>query len=180
MARTCSPRRFACASLASPSRGDRPQSDFLSNAGFTIVEIVISVALLAAFAVGSIEALLTLNRNASSTRIISCAREVVQRNMEAAMTVPFSSSSIPPILNVTTGTGWNETNDVVLGTAAIPLIVARDGTVFSTGTLKRTVALATTAGFHPDTRRVTFTLSYFVNGRPKPDYTLTSMRSPDK
>ncbi len=146
----------------------------------TIVEVTVAVAILAAFGVGAIEALLSLNRGAASTRVMTAAREVVERNMEAAMTVPFTAASVPPVLALTSGTGWDENSDVALGSVNIPLVVARDGTALVSGTLKRTVELTSTATFHPDTRRITFALSYSVNGRSKPDYSLTSIRSPDE
>ncbi|MEO7931853.1 MAG: prepilin-type N-terminal cleavage/methylation domain-containing protein [Chthoniobacterales bacterium] len=149
------------------------------NAGFTIIEVAVAVTLLALFGMAGIDALLTLNRDAGSLRVMSAAREVVQRNMEMAMTVPFDSSNIPAILAVNTGTGWNETSDVSLGSAPIALITARDGTVLVTGTLKRTVALFSGSTYNANTRRITFTLDYSINGKSKPSYTLTSIRSPD-
>ena len=67
----------------------------------TIVEIAIAVALLGLIAAAAIAALTVLNKNAASARLMSNAREIVQRNIEAAIGSPFTSSTEPDILKTT-------------------------------------------------------------------------------
>src|SRR5438067_430823 len=68
---------------------------FQSQAGITIVEVAMAAALLALFAAGGVQTLLMLNRKAVSARVMTNAREVVQRNIDTAMTAPFTTGSVP-------------------------------------------------------------------------------------
>jgi prepilin-type N-terminal cleavage/methylation domain-containing protein len=53
--------------------------------GMTLVEIAIGVAVLGLVAAAAIATLMVLNKNAVSTRIMTNAREIVQRNIEGAV-----------------------------------------------------------------------------------------------
>ena len=151
----------------------RPSSD----AAMTIVEIAIGMALLGLVAAAAIAALTVLNKNAASTRVMSNAREIVQRNVEAAMGSPFTSSTEPNILKITSTSGstWDDAG----GTGQVTIYTSRDGTgPMVQGTLTRTV---TTEANTPsaDIRRVQFRLSYSLFNRPM-TYQMTTIRAMDK
>lgn len=142
----------------------------------TLVEIAISVALLGLVATAAIATLMVLNKNAVSTRLMTNAKEVVQRNIERAVGVPFTAANIPPIL-ATTGFGgvpWDDAG----GSSPVTIYTSRDGTGPTVqGTLTRTV---TTEANKPnaDIRRVNFRLSYTLFGRQM-SYELTTLRAVD-
>lgn len=146
-------------------------------AGFALIEIAVSVALLGLVSAGGLAALITLNKNAVSTRLMTNVREVVQRNIETAIGVPFTSTSVPSILVLTpsSGSAWDEG---VAGNNPVPIYISRDGTSNITGTLLRIVTdEANTPG--ADIRRVTFRLNYTLYGRNL-SYEMTTIRAMDK
>jgi hypothetical protein len=145
--------------------------------GVTIVEIAIGTALLGLVAAAAIATLIVLNKNAVSTRIATNAREIVQRNIEAAMGPPFTSSNVPPILAITNSIGayWDDDGG---GDNRETIYMSRDGTVKVTGTLLRTVR-SETNDVSADIRRVTFHLDYSMYGRPM-SYEMTTLRAVDK
>ena len=91
----------------------------------TLVEIAIGVAALGLVAAAAIASLMILNKNAVSTRIMTNVREIVQRNIETAVGVPFTSGSVPSILATTSasGTAWDDGNG-----NPVPIYTSRDGT----------------------------------------------------
>ena len=143
----------------------------------TIVEIAIGVALLGLVAAAAIAALTTLNKNAASTRVMSNAREIVQRNIEAAMGSPFNSSTEPDILKITgaNGSAWDDAG----GNSQVTVYSSRDGTGSTVqGTLTRTVTAEPNAP-GADIRRVKFRLTYSLFGRQM-SYEMTTIRAMDK
>ena len=62
----------------------------------SLVEVSIAVALLGLVAAAALASLMALNKNAVSTRVMTGAREVVQRNIEAAIGAPFNSTTNRP------------------------------------------------------------------------------------
>ncbi|MBA3961714.1 MAG: hypothetical protein H0X40_07425 [Chthoniobacterales bacterium] len=125
------------------------------------MEIAISVGILGLVATAGIASLMTLSKNAANNRVMTSAKEVVQRNIEAAIGAPFTTASPPPnhILDLTVSASpfphWDEnggTNDVVI-------YKSRDGTQTLTGTLIRSV-IAESNPISADIRRVTFHLDY--------------------
>lgn len=142
----------------------------------TLVEIAMAVALLGLVAAGAIGTLASLNKNAASTRIMSSAREIVQRNIEAAVGVPFNSSTEPNILQITPAAGvtWDDSG----GAAPVTIYSSRDGKTNITGTLTRiVVAEPNSAG--ADLRRATFHLDYTLFGR-KLNYEMSTIRAMDR
>lgn len=145
------------------------------QAGLTIVEIAVSVAILGLVAATALATLMVLNRSSVSTRIMTNAREVVQRNIETAVAAPFSSTNVPTILTTATKAVWDDDGG---GDNLETLYINRDGTGKVTGTLLRTVtAEANAAG--ADIRRVTFHLDYALFGRAL-SYEMTTIRALDK
>jgi prepilin-type N-terminal cleavage/methylation domain-containing protein len=152
--------------------GPKPRSED----GMTLVEISIGVAVIALIASAAIVALVLLNKNAVSTRIMTNAREIVQRNIEAAVGTPFTSTSIPPILALATNAVWDDDGGDPL---RVTIYTSRDGTPGVTGRLLRTVQTEpNTPG--ADIRRVTFRLEdYTLSGRQM-SYEMTTIRAVDK
>jgi prepilin-type N-terminal cleavage/methylation domain-containing protein len=149
--------------------------------GVTLVEIIIAIALLGLVATTAIATLMILNKNAVSTRIMTSAREIVQRNIEAAVGPAFAPGSPPAngILNLTSASGavWDENG----GSNPVTIYTSRDGTPTITGTLTRTVLAEPSAvpAPTPDIRRVKFHLDYSLFGRAM-SYEMTTLRSVDK
>jgi type II secretory pathway pseudopilin PulG len=143
----------------------------------TIVEIAVGVALLGLVAGAALTALTALNRNAVSTRVMTNAREIVQRNIESAMGVPFSTITSPTILALTgtSGATWDDDGG---GDGLEKIYTNRSGTTLMYGTLTRTVvAQANPAG--ADIRKVTFHLDYTLFDRAM-SYEMTTIRAMDK
>ena len=153
-----------------------------SESGIMLVEIAMGIALLGLVTASSIAALVILNKNAVSTRLMTSVREIVQRNIETAVGVPFTASNVPAILAITSpsGTTWDD------GTGnPVPIYKSRDwddatnsGTLKITGTLTRVVTAEPNSP-GADIRRVTFRLNYSLFGRSL-SYETTTIRAIDK
>ena len=146
-----------------------------NNSALTIVETAIALAVLGLVAATAIATLTLLNRYSASTRVLTNAREIVQRNIEAAVAAPFTSGNVPAILAIATNAVWDDDGG---GDNLETIYVNRDGTAKITGKLLRTVqAEANAAG--ADIRRVTFHLDYTFSGRAL-SYEMTTIRALDK
>lgn len=148
----------------------------------TLVEIAVAVAVLGLVATAAIATLMVLNKNAVSTRIMTNAKEIVQRNIETAVGVPFSSANPPPILAATSsgGLAWDDDGDDALnGDNRVTIFSSRDGTGAPVrGDLTRTItAEPNTPG--GDIRRVKFNLAYSLFGRSM-SYEITTIRAADQ
>lgn len=143
----------------------------------TLVEIAIGVALLGLVAAAAIATLMVLNKNAISTRLMTNAKEIVQRNIEKAVGVPFTTAGHTPSILVTTGSSgapWDEAG----GSGLVTIYTSRDGTGPAVqGTLTRTVTAEANTP-NADIRRVKFRLSYTLFGR-QIGYELTTLRAVD-
>jgi hypothetical protein len=123
-----------------------------------------------------VQALALLNGKAAAMRILNNARAVVQRNLDTAMGVPYSTSSIPAILATTSASGSSWVDDGANGLENI--VYLRDGvTPLVQGTLTRTVVS------EPNTMnqallRITFQLTYTYR-KHSYSYSMTSLRAPD-
>ncbi len=104
-------------------------------------------------------------------------REIVQRNIETAVGVPFSTGSVPAILATTSSSGqvWDEG---IAGNNPVTIYTSHDGTMKVSGTLTRIVTAETNVP-NADIRRVTFRLSYTLYGRNLA-YELTTIRAKDQ
>ncbi len=142
----------------------------------SLVEVSIAVTLLGLVAAGALASLMALNKNAVSTRVMTGAREVVQRNIEAAVGAPFNSSSQPSILSITSASGVNW--DDAGGSSPVPIYTSRDGSNTITGTLKR-IVVAEANPVNADLRRVTFHLDYSMFGKNL-NYEMSTIRATDR
>ena len=148
-----------------------------SEHAMTIVEIAIGAALLALVASGALASLVVLNRNAVRTRIMTNAKEIVQRNIESAVGLPFTSANVPAVLATTSTSGavWDDDGG---GDNLETIYVSRDGSQKMTGTLLRIVRPEANAA-NADVRRVTFHLDYSLFGKAA-SYEMTTIRALDK
>lgn len=145
-------------------------------AGFTLVQVMISAAVIVIAGVSSISGLLTVNREAATMRLYSEARAIVQRCTDKALTVPFTSTSTPTILATTgsSGSSFDENGD---GNYNENVAYLRSGNTLVTGTVTRTVV----AEANPDSAviyRVTFQINYNFRGRAY-SYQMVSLRAQD-
>ena len=147
------------------------------SAGFTLVQIMIASAIIVIVGLASVQALVLMNRKAAVMRTLSNARAVVQRNIDTAMGVPLTASSVPPILAITTATGAVYDDDGG-GDNLVNIALLRAGTsAWLKGTLTRTVVAEANAD-NADIRRVTFSVTYTYRGRPY-TFAMTTLRTID-
>jgi len=138
---------------------------------------MIATAIIVIVGLASVQALVLMNRKAATMRTLNNARAVVQRNIDTAMGVPFTSALPPPILAITPATGAVYDDDGG-GDNLVNVALLRDGaTAFIKGTLTRFVIAESNAD-GADIRRVTFSLSYTYRGRPY-SYAMTTLRTLD-
>lgn len=147
------------------------------ESALTLVEVAVSIALLGLVFATVLGTLIILNRNAISTRLMTNVREIVQRNIETAMGVPFTSTSVPAILAITSSSGvaWDEG---ISGNNPVSIYTSRDSTQKMTGTLFRIVTAEPNLP-SANIRRVTFRLNYTLYGRNLA-YELTTIRASDQ
>jgi prepilin-type N-terminal cleavage/methylation domain-containing protein len=144
--------------------------------GFTLPELAVAATVIVVAGIAVVQALALLNSKAAAMRILNNARAVVQRNMDTAMGVPYTTSSVPTILATTTTSGSTWVDDGANGIENI--VYLRDGvTPLVKGTLTRTVVS------EPNTMnqallRITFQLTYTYR-KHNYSYSMTSLRAPD-
>jgi hypothetical protein len=141
-----------------------------------LIEAVTTAGLISLVAVGSVQAMTLLNQRAAVNRLFLNARSIVQRNIDTALEVACTSSSIPSIL-ATTGTAGALYDE---GTGATTVAVALQGSGSVTlvnGTLTRTV-LPVANTLNASILQVTFRVDYTYGSKPY-SYQITTMRAYD-
>jgi type II secretory pathway pseudopilin PulG len=145
--------------------------------GFTLVQVMVATAIIVIVGLASVQALVLMNRKAATMRVLNNARAVVQRNIDTAMGVPFTSTSTPAILATTTASGSTYDDDGG-GDNLVNVALLRAGTsAWLKGTLTRTV-VAESNSDGADIRRVTFSLSYTYRGKVY-SFSMTTLRTQD-
>jgi len=138
---------------------------------------MVAAGVLAMVIVGASQALLTANRIAAASRILTGARAVIQRNIDTALTSTFTQALTPAILAITPATGQVYDDDGGYDNT-IQIAVQDNGTdIVASGVLTRTV-LAVANADNADIRQVTFTLNYTFRGRAEA-ISMTTIRSRD-
>ena len=117
-------------------------------------------------AVSSTHALLTTNRIAARNRVMTAARAVVQRNIDAALSVAWTTPTPPDveptILQITPAAGSAYDDDSGGTNNMVNLITLKNTSgdlIILQGTLTRVVT-AVTNSTGADIRRITFRLTY--------------------
>ena len=147
------------------------------HAGIMLAESMVAAAVLAIVVVGTSHALLTANRIAAASRVLTGARAVLQRNIDTALVSTFTQSTEPAIL-VPTLAGPETYDDDGGFDSTIQIAVQDNGTaVVASGTLTRSVVAITNAD-NADIRQITFRLQYTYRGRPV-SISMSTIRSRD-
>ena len=147
------------------------------STAFMLAESLVAAAVLGLIIVVTTHALLTANRWAAASRVLTGARAIVQRNIDTALTTTFTQASEPAILMTTpiAGQVWDDDG----GADNTVQIAVQDngGIILATGVLTRTVLSIA----NPDNavvRQVTFSLNYTYLGR-NTSIGMTTIRSRD-
>jgi hypothetical protein len=152
-----------------------------------MVQVMVSTAMILICGQAGVQTLLFMNNKALAMRIMSNARAVVQRNIDTAMNVPYTSTSVPSILATNSssasalGNVYNETTMQDASGATSNILLSDSGTTLLTGTLYRNVTAETYSDSTNTTiivRRVTFTMNYNLRGRAY-SFSITTLRSVD-
>lgn len=145
--------------------------------GFTLIEVVVAATILCVVALVSIQAMLLSNRWAATSRLKTNARTVVQRNIDRALTLPFSASQVPALLAITSASGEVYDDDTTNNGLVEVMVQTAGGTVIVPGTLTRTVTAVTNTE-NADIRRVTFSVAYTYRNRSH-TYQMETLRTRD-
>ncbi len=150
---------------------------FRRASGVLLAEVMVAAGVLTMVIVGASQALLTANRIAAASRVLTGARAVVQRNIDTTLTVTFTQNSQPAILAITPATGTVYDDDGGFDNT-IQIAVQDNGTmVVASGILTRIVTAVANSD-NADVRKVTFRLDYTYRGRAE-SISMTTMRSID-
>jgi hypothetical protein len=159
-----------------------------ANRGFALLEICFAVIFAALMGAVLIRSLLQSERYAASSRLLTNARVIIHRNINASTGIVFTgTSSTPDLLAVTSGSGVI-CDDDGSGSVTSPLEniqVLRSGTnVAVSGTLRRIVTAepvivsGTSADSSVVVRRVTFQIDYDYRSHHY-TYSESTLRSSD-
>ena len=142
--------------------------------GFTIMEVMVAAVVMVISYTVVTQSFLLANRKAASSRLRTNARVIVERNINKALSVPFTSTVQPSILATTAG-------DVVFdddgnGDGLVNLMVQdASGTIQMKAVLKRNVA-AVLNPENADIRRITFSVTYTYRNHDY-SYEMTTLRA---
>ncbi len=156
------------AALAVAIKGWGRQNHAPACRGFTLMEVIFAMAFSIILGAAVITSLVTSQRFAARARLLTNARAIVQRNMDAAMGVAFTgTSSTPAILALTSSAGVVCDDDGGTGSPVENIQVLRSGSnVLVSGTLLRIVSAepvivsGTAVDASVVVRRVTFQIDY--------------------
>ena len=145
--------------------------------GFSVVQAVVAMGVIAVAGAAGIMALVQLNKKAAAMRTLNNARAVVQRNIDTALAVSFSATLQPSILAVTSASGVVHDDDGG-GDNLVTIVTPKNaGGHTLKGTLTRIVTAQTNTD-SADIRRITFRIDYSIRGRAY-SYAMTTLRGSD-
>ena len=150
--------------------------------GFTMLEVCVTVTLSILLAAAVTGSLVQCMRFAAAARLLTNARAIVHRNLNAASGVAFfSTTGAPTILQLTSGAVCDDDGVATGGTPVENIELGSNGGVIVSGTLNRVVTQqpvcetsATTAVVY----RVIFTLNYSFANRSY-SYSESTLRAQD-
>jgi prepilin-type N-terminal cleavage/methylation domain-containing protein len=144
--------------------------------GFTLIELMVATAVILIVGIAGVQALAMMNSKAAAMRILNNARAAVQRDIDTAMGVPYTTTSVPAILATTPGTG---TVYVDSGTGNLETVVLMSNgtTPLIQGTMTRTV-VAQANSENQALLSITFSLTYTYR-KHNYTYSMTTLRAPD-
>jgi len=176
---TLTPSKQPVSGVAADSPPTRPGilRRLRNSAGIMLVEAIVAVGALALVIVGASQALLVANRIAATSRVLTAARSVVQRNIDTALTTTFTQATTPAILATTPATGsvWDDDGG---GDNTVQISVQdNNSVVVASGVLTRTVTQLANAD-NAVVLQVTFSLTYTYRGRTD-TVSMTTIRARD-
>ena len=121
---------------------------------------MIAMGLIVTTIVGATHAMLVSNRLASSNRIMTAARAIVQRNIDTALTLRFDSTTLPSLLAFTAGANHDDDGG---GDGSVTILTQKDASGNLVPLIKGTLRRKVTAVANPqsaDVRKVEFRLTY--------------------
>jgi type II secretory pathway pseudopilin PulG len=155
------------------------------HSGFALTDLLIAGALLILFSVGTMIAMVRINRTAAVNRNYVAAQAIVRNQIDQALAAEYTPTAVAPILAVTV-TGADQDGDGEgdgeLFQSDVPILVTRDTlignsqTAIITGNLYRHVAIVDAT---LKLRRVAFLLSYQYRGQTY-RYRMTTLRAQDR
>jgi len=158
-----------------PLRGKRREC------GAYLVEVCFALTISIFMGVSIVTSLVHSQRYATSARLLTNARAIVHRNIDASSGVVFTNSSIPTLLGITSTTGTVCDDDGVT-TGGIPvenIQLSQSGTAVVTGTLTRIVtqqSVSESSG--ANVLRITYQIDYDYLSKHC-TYAETTLRSVD-
>lgn len=136
-------------------------------------------AVVCLIATAALTGMISLNRNAAATRLMTNARAVVQRYADTALSAPYTGltgSTPPAILAITGSSGAPYSEDAAAPSVYVELQGSASASLV-TGTLTRTVtAVSNSVG--ATILNITFSLTYTYRARTY-TYAVTTMRATD-
>lgn len=158
-----------------PLRGKRQER------GVFLLDVCFALAVSIFMGVAIVTSLIHCQRYATSARLLTNARAIVHRNIDASSGVVFTNSSIPTLLGTTSTTGTVCDDDGVT-TTGIPvenIQLSQNGTAVIIGTLTRIVtqqSVSESAG--ANVLRITYQIDYDYLSKHC-TYAETTLRSVD-
>jgi type II secretory pathway pseudopilin PulG len=151
--------------------------------GMTFLEICVAMAISILIGAGLLAGLTQCLSFAASGRLLTNARAIVHRNIDAAGGVAFTSTSSIPTILATTGSAWTVCEDdgaTTTGTTVENIqLSGSNNTVLVTGTLRRMVAQETASeSASAQIYRITFKVDYTFLSKSF-SYSETTLRSID-
>jgi len=155
----------------------------LRTGGFSMLEVIASMVITVIVASAVIATLLNSQTFAARTRLMTNARLIVQRNVETALGIAFTSVSQPDMLKKTENANGEIFRENGGQSDTMTVAITGDGDTVVEGTLRRIVtelrddekpADARTAAI----RRVVFRIDYQYLGRDY-SYELSTIRAQD-
>ncbi len=156
------------------------------NQGIALTEVLIAAILVSLIAMGSIQSMTLLNRDAAATRMLTNARAIVQRNIDTALSVTYTSdlsTPIPAILALTPSQGSVWDDDSGAPNMVDVALQGSSGAQLVQGALTRIVTEVDPVDAvdkidQAKIRKITFQLNYTYRGKPF-TYSLSTMRAID-
>lgn len=160
-----------------------PKTQGAAQSGFSLIEVCMAVATIILLGAAVLQALLQCMSYAASSRLMTNARAIVHRNVDAAAGVAFPSVTNTPTLLVPTGS-WTVCEDdgvTVQGSTVENIqLSGSNGTVLVSGTLSRLVTQENVPeSSDAEVYRITFKVDYTFLSKNF-SYSETTLRSVDQ